>query len=207
MLWRRTAEKKKAPPMSMIGFPLLLIPLAIFNIIVFLMPGVSFTDPIVTVALVSKATWKVTFGDMLLALGMLLLLLEVFKAARPGGKYFTDHLLALLVFTGAAAEFVMLPQFATSVFFLLVVLTLVDFLAGVSLRPRRETSRRVRSSKADSAKVQPSEMPSSNVQPPREKISALPEAPGVDAGAVVPPMATIEPAHSVPADDTAAGQR
>ena len=28
--------------MSMIGFPLLLIPLAICNIIVFLMPGVSF---------------------------------------------------------------------------------------------------------------------------------------------------------------------
>ena len=28
----------------MIGFPLLLIPLAIYNIIVFLMPGVSFAD-------------------------------------------------------------------------------------------------------------------------------------------------------------------
>jgi hypothetical protein len=32
--------------MSMIGFPLLLIPLAIYNIIVFLMPGVSFVDPV-----------------------------------------------------------------------------------------------------------------------------------------------------------------
>ena len=31
----------------MVGFPLLLIPLAIYNIIVFLMPGVSFTDPLV----------------------------------------------------------------------------------------------------------------------------------------------------------------
>ena len=33
--------------MSMVGFPLLLIPLAIYNIIVFLMPGVSFADPLV----------------------------------------------------------------------------------------------------------------------------------------------------------------
>jgi len=29
--------------MSMVGFPLLLIPLAVYNIIVFLMPGVSLT--------------------------------------------------------------------------------------------------------------------------------------------------------------------
>jgi hypothetical protein len=188
------ADKKKAPPMSMIGFPLLLIPLAIFNIIVFLMPGVSFTDPIITVALVSKAVWKVTFGDMLLAFGMLLLLLEVFKAVRPGGKYLTDHLLALLVFAGAAAEFVMLPQFATSVFFLLAVLTLVDFLAGVSLRQGRETSRQVRSSKAG-----PSKTVLAKATP-----AALPEAADTD---IVPPMTTIEPAHSASAESTAAGPR
>ena len=35
----------------MVGFPLLLIPLAIYNIIVFLMPGVSFTDPLVKLTL------------------------------------------------------------------------------------------------------------------------------------------------------------
>ena len=37
----------------MVGFPLLLIPLAIYNIIVFLMPGVSFTDPLVKLTLMS----------------------------------------------------------------------------------------------------------------------------------------------------------
>jgi hypothetical protein len=58
------------------------------------------------------------------------------KSARPHGKYATDHLLALLVFGGAAAEFVLLPQFASSTFFLLTVLALVDFLAGVALRSR-----------------------------------------------------------------------
>ncbi|WP_213067394.1 hypothetical protein, partial [Acinetobacter baumannii] len=69
---------EKAPPM-MIGFPLLLIPLAIVNILVFLMPGVSFTDPIFTVPLLSQAAWKITFGDMLIAFSMLLLLVEVIK--------------------------------------------------------------------------------------------------------------------------------
>ncbi len=31
----------------MVGFPLLLVPLAVYNIIAFLMPGVSFTDPLI----------------------------------------------------------------------------------------------------------------------------------------------------------------
>jgi hypothetical protein len=79
----------------------------------------------------------VTLSDVLIALGILLLLFEVIKGARPGSKYFMDHLLSLVVFAGAAAEFVMLPQFGTSTYFLLTVLALVDFLSGVALRARR----------------------------------------------------------------------
>ncbi len=123
--------------MSMIGFPLLLIPLAICNIIVFLMPGVSFVTPLFTLTLMSGVAWPVTLSDVLIALGILLLLFEVIKGARPGSKYFMDHLLSLVVFAGAAAEFVMLPQFGTSTYFLLTMLALVDFLSGIALRARR----------------------------------------------------------------------
>ena len=125
--------------MSMIGFPLLLIPLAIYNIIVFLMPGVSFADPVVKLTLMSGAEWPLTLGDMLLALAILLLLSEVIKGARPGAKYLTDHLLSLIVFGGAAAEFVLWPKFGSSTYFLLTMLALVDFLSGVALRARRGT--------------------------------------------------------------------
>src|SRR6266850_1137706 len=99
----------------MVGFPLLLIPLAIYNIIVFLMPGVSFADTIVKLALMSGAEWPVTLSDVLLALGMLLLLSEVIKGARPGAK------------------------FGTSTFLLLTMLSMVDFLSGIALRTRRGT--------------------------------------------------------------------
>ena len=123
--------------MPMVGFPLLLIPLAIYNIIVFLMPGVSFTDPLVKLTLVSGAEWTVTLSDVLLTLGILLLLSEVIKGARPGAKYLTDHLLSLIVFGAAAAEFVLWPKFGTSTYFLLTGLSLVDFLSGLALRTRR----------------------------------------------------------------------
>src|SRR5580693_2065912 len=111
---------KKASPM--VGFPLLLIPLAIYNIIVFLMPGVSLAEPIVKLPLMSGAEWPVTLSDILLALGIVVLLLEVIKGARPGAKYLTDHLLSLIVFGAAAAEFVLWPKFGTSTYFLLGLL-------------------------------------------------------------------------------------
>jgi hypothetical protein len=123
--------------MSMVGFPLLLIPIAIYNIIAFLMPGVSFADRLFKTKLVSGAEWTVAFGDCLVALGVLMLLLEVIKGARPGRKYLTDHLLSLIVFGAAAAEFLMWSRFASSTYFLLTLLAMTDFLSGIALRAGR----------------------------------------------------------------------
>jgi hypothetical protein len=123
--------------MSMVGFPLLLIPLAIYNIIVFLMPGVTLAEPLIRLTLMSGAEWQLNLADILLALGIVLLLFEVIKGARPGAKFLTDHLLSLIVFGAAAAEFLLWPRFANSTFFLLALLSLVDFLSGIALRARR----------------------------------------------------------------------
>jgi hypothetical protein len=161
--------------MSMIGFPLLLIPLAICNIIVFLMPGVSFVTPLFTLALMSGAAWPVTLSDVLIALGILLLLFEVIKGARPGSKYFMDHLLSLVVFGAAAAEFVMLPQFGTSTYFLLTMLALVDFLSGIALRARR--------------RLAPVVAPVSRKKPQRDIETEAPQP--EPAPAPVPPAATV----------------
>jgi len=124
----------------MVGFPLLLIPLAVYNIIVWLMPSVSLGEAVVRLPLMSGAEWPITLGDMLLAFSALMLLLEIVKGARPGAKYLTDHLLSFIVFGAAAAEFLLWPKFGTSVFFLLTLFALVDFLTGVTLRRRRYTT-------------------------------------------------------------------
>ena len=121
----------------MVGFPLLLIPLAVYNIIAFLMPSVSFSDVLFKVPMITGETWPVTLSDLLLALGVLLLLLEVVKGARPGAKFLMDHLLSLIVFGAAVAEFVMWPKFGNSIYFLLVLLAMADFFGGVAQRTRR----------------------------------------------------------------------
>jgi hypothetical protein len=164
----------------MVGFPLLLIPVALYNIIVFLMPTVSFGDTLVKVPLVSGAEWSVTLTDVLLALGILLLLLEVIKGARPGAKYLMDHLLSLIIFGCAAAEFVMWPRFGNSTFFLLVLLAGADFLSGTTLHVRRG-----RGAVAARRSVAPAEPPA-----PEPRYNPPPPAP------VAAPMAA--PAPSTP---------
>ena len=50
--------------MSLIGFPLLLIPFAIYNIIAFVMPGVSWTGTLTTMHMVSGGEWTMSSGDL-----------------------------------------------------------------------------------------------------------------------------------------------
>ncbi|MGJ4888428.1 hypothetical protein ACQR1Y_09555 [Bradyrhizobium sp. HKCCYLRH3099] len=176
--------------MSMVGFPLLLIPLAIYNMIVFLMPGVAFSETLLRLQLPSGEVWTVSLGDMLLALGVLLLLLEVIKAAKPNGKYLTDHLLSLLVFGGAAAEFAMWPKFGNSTFFLLALLAMVDFFSGVSLRTkRRERAVVVAAPDPIPAPVNPTvpePEPEPIEEPARETVKEPAAAEVQQAGAAVP---------------------
>ena len=81
--------------MFMLGFPLLLVPFAIYNIIASLMPGVTWTGVVSTVHMVSGADWTMSVGDILIALAVLLLCGEVLKSTRIGMRTVVDHALSL----------------------------------------------------------------------------------------------------------------
>ena len=49
-------------------------------------------------------------------------------------------MVATLFFGAAAAEFVMWPKFGNSTFFLLVLLAMADFFAGIAQRTRRRVT-------------------------------------------------------------------
>jgi hypothetical protein len=181
----------------MVGFPLLLIPLAIYNIIVFLMPGVALDAAIVKLTLMSGIEWPVTLSDILLALAALMLMFEVIKGARPGAKYLTDHLLSLIVTGAAAAEFVLWPRFGTSTYLLLTLLSLVDFITGIALRARR--GRDVAAAPAvsrRSAKVGQPSVSEPQFEPEPERSPAVAPAPIAAAAPTVAPAAA-PPAASV----------
>jgi hypothetical protein len=116
--------------MFVLGFPLLLIPFAIYNMIAFLTPGVSWTAAVTTIHMMSGADWVLTWEDILIAFAIFLLWIEMIKATRMGMRSVMDHILAMILFIGMLVEFLLVPQAATSTFFLLMAIALVDVLAG-----------------------------------------------------------------------------
>ncbi len=83
--------------MYLIAFPLLLIPFALYNMIAFLL-NMPFTDTVFAIPLIADQRMPVTTGDLLVAVGMLLLYVEVLKAARFGSKAVMDHVLSFILF-------------------------------------------------------------------------------------------------------------
>jgi hypothetical protein len=116
--------------MFVLGFPLLLIPFAVYNMIAFLTPGVSWTAPAATVHLMSDQDWTLTWQDILLAFSVFLLWVEIVKSARMGRRGVMDHILAIALFIAMLAEFLWVRSAGTSTFFLLMAIALLDVLAG-----------------------------------------------------------------------------
>jgi hypothetical protein len=122
--------------MYLIGFPLLVIPFAIYNMIAFLLPGIAWTDKVATIHLTSGQDWLLTPEDILLALSVVLLGVEVIKATRMGLRGIMDHVLSMLLFIVMLVEFLLVMRAGTSTFFILMVICLVDVMAGFIITAR-----------------------------------------------------------------------
>jgi hypothetical protein len=121
----------------LIGIPLLLIPFAIYNMIAFLMPDLSWTAQIAAIPMMSGATWTITPEDALVTLAILLLFVEIFKATRgSSSRSIVDHMLSMLLFIVMLVEFLLIRQAATSTFFLLMMITFVDVIGGFTITAR-----------------------------------------------------------------------
>lgn len=114
------------------SLPLLALVVIAYNIIVFL-TGFTMETGVFTVALVSGTAWTVTIGDALLVFGLVMLFLELINSTRTGSATIINHALSMLVLLVALVQFIVLPQFGTSVFFLIVLLNLLDVIAGFTV--------------------------------------------------------------------------
>jgi hypothetical protein len=122
--------------MYLIGFPLLVIPFAIYNMIAFLTPSLSWTDKVATIHLISGQDWTVSPQDVLLAFAIVLLGVEIIKATRMGIRGLMDHVLSMILFIIMLVEFLLVARAGTSTFFILMVISLVDVLAGFIITAR-----------------------------------------------------------------------
>ncbi len=78
-------------------------------------------------------TWSFTWGDLLILITMLLLFVEILKATYTSTASLLDHGLSMLVFIACLVEFLMVDAAFTSVFFMIMVATLIDVVAGYTI--------------------------------------------------------------------------
>lgn len=120
----------------MLALPLLIIPLAIFNIVVFLTPGISWNTTLTSMQMISGATWTISLEEAFVAFSLFILFFEILKSTRVSSRSLIDHMLSMLIFVIALVEFLLVPQAGNSTFGLLLCIMLLDVVAGFSVAVR-----------------------------------------------------------------------
>jgi hypothetical protein len=119
-------------------FPLLLIAVLAYNAVV-LGSGLThhdvygMLDSAVTIHMFSGDDWRYSVGDLLVTFTLLLLFIEIVKSTRTSSNQIVNHGLSMLTFAVALVEFITLHGFATSTFFLIIVMSLVDVIGGYTI--------------------------------------------------------------------------
>ena len=146
-----SSSTKKGSPMRALFsvFPLLAIPVIIYNLIaltggaasapvtgaagaVALAPlAATLANPVITFTMISNVTWQLSGADALILLSITLLFMEILKSTSTGTATIMNHIVSLILFIVCLIEFLLMPNFATSAFFIITIMTLLDVLAGV----------------------------------------------------------------------------
>ena len=87
-------------------------------------------DPVATVPMGSGALWILSLGDTLVIASLVVLFVEMLKSASSRGVAIVNHGLSMLLFVICLLEFLLFEAFATSSFFLITLMVLLDVLAG-----------------------------------------------------------------------------
>ena len=123
----------------LIALPLLVIPVVIYAVVI--LTGVVGTggvaaaeqalrDPIFTIPMVSGSGWNIGSGDLILFLSLILLFFELLKSTSSQKVAIVNHALSMILFVACLVAFLLIKGFATSTFFLILTMIMLDVLAG-----------------------------------------------------------------------------
>lgn len=123
----------------LIALPMLVIPVAIYAIVV--LTGVAgaggaaaaeqaLSEPVFTIPMVSGSGWTIGAGDIILLLALVLLFFELLKSTSSQRVAIVNHALSMILFVACLVAFLLIKGFATSTFFLILTMVMLDVLAG-----------------------------------------------------------------------------
>ena len=121
----------------MAAVPLMLIPFILYNLAMFGIFGGGGTevlkDTILSVHMMSGATWTMSLGDLFIVISLIILFMEIFKATRRSAVALLDHLFSMALFIAFLVEFLLVAGAATQIFFILMAVSLIDVIAGFTV--------------------------------------------------------------------------
>jgi hypothetical protein len=123
----------------LIAIPLLVIPVVLYALVIgsgliggegILAAEQALRDPMFSIPMVSGAPWNVGSGDLILFLALILLFFELLKSTSSQKVAIVNHALSMVLFIVCLVAFLLLKGFATSTFFLVLTMVMLDVLAG-----------------------------------------------------------------------------
>jgi len=119
-------------------FPLMVIPVALYNILA--VSGSAFSTAVEirarldtdfqSIPMISGSIWEITPGHLLITLSLIMLFFEMIKSTGTDHAAVMNHAFSMVLFIICLVEFLMFPAFGTSVFFIIGLMALLDVMAG-----------------------------------------------------------------------------
>src|SRR5690606_3775939 len=113
-----------------------LIPFVFYHIIGLTVLGgrpEAWANQLFTVPMVSGVSWSLTWSDLLLVGALVCLFFEVVKSTNTGRNSVIEHMASTALFVVLLIEFLLFAPAASSTFFILMAMALVDVVAGFTI--------------------------------------------------------------------------
>src|SRR5262245_18417659 len=138
--WRERRVRLSSSSPFFDVFPLLALPMLYYNIAVFAGFGMDpaqvnqwLASPAFQITLFSGTTWSMTQSDIILGAAMSLLFIEILKSIGSPMLSLVNHGISVMTLLVYVVEFMSIPGFTTSTFFLLALMQLIDVIAGYTI--------------------------------------------------------------------------
>lgn len=118
--------------------PLMVLPVLVYNLLLSRIPGgfgasrahEGLTAPLFRLTTAAGGVWPISAADLLLAASLLVLFIELIKPTASRRIALANHILSMLLFVACLLQLLLAPGCATSTYFLITMMVLLDVLAG-----------------------------------------------------------------------------
>ena len=130
---------------SLTAFPALIVPVLIYAVAA-LFGGdgfvASLSERMFSISM-PAGVWGISLGDLIVLFGIIALFVDLIKSTSTGTAAVVNHALSTGVFIICLILFLLVPAFVSTPFFMLMVMMLLDIVAGftiTTISARRDVS-------------------------------------------------------------------